>query len=177
MLNSMELRNIKASFILEEKCSTNRKGINYIFKHLGFTFTIYNHSLYLVNVTGIKSFDHLKLAREIIELEIKINVKKVRIDNTFFSKKNYRNVDLRRVYKFMQKSRKFHVEYNVELFAGMYLKPKQKYYPTILFFRTGSFTMMGGKKMKILKECETFVNEIIETFDECSKKQSEIKQI
>jgi len=37
--------------------------------------------------------------------------------------------------------------------------------------------MMGGKKMKILKECETFVNEIIETFDECSKKQSEIKQI
>ena len=61
-------------------------------------------------------------------------MKKARIDNTFFSKKNYRNVDLRRVYKFMQKSRKFHVEYNVELFAGMYLKPKQKYYPTILFF-------------------------------------------
>ena len=168
----MKLRNIKASFILEEKFTTNQRAINYIFKHLGFTFTIYNHSLYLVIVTGIKSLDHLKLAREIIELEIKINVKKVRIDNTFFSKKNYRNVDLRRVYKFMQKSRKFHVEYNVELFAGMYLKPKQKYYPTILFFRTGSFTMMGGKKMKILKECETFVNEIIETFDVCSKKQS-----
>ena len=161
----MELRNIKASFILEEKCSTNRKGINYIFKHEGITFTIYNHSPYLVNVTGIKSFEQLKLAREIIELEIKINVKKVRIDNTFFSKKNYRNVDLRRVYKFMQKSRKFHVEYNVELFAGMYLKPKQKYYPTILFFRTGSYTMMGGKKMEILKECETIVNKLIENFD------------
>ena len=58
----------------------------------------------------------------------------------------------------------------------MYFKPKQKHYPTILFFRTGSFTMMGGKKMKILKECETFVNEIIETFDEC-KMQSEIKPI
>ena len=68
----MKLRNIKASFILEEKFTTNQRGINYIFKHLGFTFTIYNHSLYLVNVTGIKSFDHLKLAREIIELEIKI---------------------------------------------------------------------------------------------------------
>ena len=169
----MELRNIKASFILEEKFTTKQKGINYIFKHEGITFTIYIHSPYLVNVTGIKSFDCLKLAREIIELEIKMNVKNVRIDNTFFSKKNYRNVDLRRVYKFMQKSRKFHVEYNVELFAGMYLKPKQKYYPTILFFRTGSYTMMGGKKMKILKECETIVNEIIESFDdECSKKQS-----
>ena len=72
----MKLRNIKASFILEEKFTTNQRGINYIFKHLGFTFTIYNHSLYLVNVTGIKSLDHLKLAREIIELEIKINVKR-----------------------------------------------------------------------------------------------------
>ena len=161
----MKLRNIKASFILEEKVCKQKQGINYVYKHLGFTFTIYNHSPYFVNVTGIKSFDRLKLAREIIELEIKINVKKVRIDNTFFSKKNYRNVDLRRVYKFMQKSRKFHVEYNVELFAGMYLKPKQKYYPTILFFRTGSYTMMGGKKMEILKECETIVNNLIENFD------------
>ena len=36
--------------------------------------------------------------------------------------------------------------------------------------------MMGGKKMKILKECEIIVNKIIETFDEW-KEQSEIKQI
>ena len=161
----MELRNIKASFILEEILSTNRKGINYIFKHEGITFTIYNHSPYLVNVTGIKSFDHLKLAREIIELEIKINVKKVRIDNTFYSKKNYRNVDLKRVYEYMQNNEDFHVEYNVELFAGMYFKPKNPNYPTILFFRTGSYIMMGGKKINILNECETNVNKIIEKFD------------
>ena len=150
---------------MDEKCSTNRKGINYIFKHLGFTFTIYNHSPYLVNVTGIKSFDRLKLAREIIELEIKINVKKVRIDNTFYSKKNYRNVDLKRVYEYMQNNEDFHVEYNVELFAGMYFKPKNPNYPTILFFRTGSYIMMGGKKINILNECETIVNKIIEKFD------------
>jgi len=161
----MELRNIKASFILEEILSTNRKGINYIFKHLGFTFTIYNHSPYFVNVTGIKTFDRLKLAREIIEREIKINVKKVRIDNTFYSKKNDRNVDLKRVYEYMQNNEDFHVEYNVELFAGMYFKPKNPNYPTILFFRTGSYIMMGGKKINILNECETIVNKIIEKFD------------
>ena len=74
MLNSMELRNIKASFILEEKVCKQKQGINYVYKHLGFTFTINNHSPYFVNVTGIKSFDRLKLAREIIEREIKINV-------------------------------------------------------------------------------------------------------
>ena len=161
----MELRNIKASFILEEILSTKRKGINYIFKHEGITFTIYNHLPYLVNVTGIKIFEQLKLAREIIELEIKINVKKVRIDNTFYSKKNYRNVDLKRVYEYMQNNEDFHVEYNVELFAGMYFKPKNPNYPTILFFRTGSYIMMGGKKINILNECETIVNKIIEKFD------------
>lgn len=47
----------------------------------------------------------------------------------------------------------------------MYFHPKIQNYPTILFFRTGSNTMMGGKQMKILKECETFVKTVIETFD------------
>jgi len=49
----------------------------------------------------------------------------------------------------MQNCITFHVKDNVELFAGMYFKPKQKHCPTILFFLTGSYTMMGGKKMKI----------------------------
>ena len=52
----------------------------------------------------------------------------------------------------MQTNEDFHVEYNVELFA-------------ILFFCTGSYIMMGGKKINILKECETIVNKIIEQFD------------
>ena len=75
---------------------------------------------------------------------------KVRIDNTFYSQKNYRNVDLNKVHTFMQVNKLFHVEYNSELFAGIYLHPKQKHYPTILFFRSGSYTMMGGKQKKIL---------------------------
>ena len=70
----------------------------------------------------------------------------VRIDNTFFSKKNYKNVDMVKVYKFMQNNSLFHVDYNIELFAGMYLKPKTSVYPTFLFFLTGSYTMMGPKE-------------------------------
>ena len=66
-----------------------------------------------------------------------------------FSQKNYRNIDLPRVYESMQNNKNFLVEYNVELFAGMYFKPKQKHYPTILFFLTGSFTMMGGRNEDI----------------------------
>ena len=54
---------------------------------------------------------------------------KVRIDNTFFSQKNYRNVDLAQVYMFMQNDEDFLVDYNCELFAGMYFKPKKPNYP------------------------------------------------
>ena len=113
------------------------------FKQNNFTFNIYHHSPYLVNVTGVKTLEQLKLARQIIEEKLQQAVVKVRIDNTFFSQKNCRNVDLNKVYTFMQQSETFHVDYNVELFAGMYLHPKKTKYPTILFFRTGSYTIMG----------------------------------
>ena len=59
----------------------------------------------------------------------------------------------------------FHVDYNIELFAGMYLKPKTSDYPTILFFRTGSYTIMGAKTKDILLECQKFVNNLIIMFN------------
>ena len=65
----------------------------------------------------------------------------------------------------MKQNELFHVDYNIELFAGMYFYPKQKHYPTILFFRTGSYTMMGGKQLNILKECELIVNKLIKAID------------
>ena len=57
------------------------------------------------------------------------------------------------------------MDYNVELFAEMYLIPKNKQYSTIIFFRTGSYTTMRGKQLKLVKECETFVKSLIERFD------------
>jgi TATA-box binding protein (TBP) (component of TFIID and TFIIIB) len=161
----MKLRNLKASFILKEKVSTTEKKKNVTFKQDTFTFNIYRHSPYLVNVTGVKTFERLKLARQIIEEKLQQSVLTVRIDNTFYSQKNYRNVDLNKVHEFMQNHDTFRVEYHVELFAGMYFHPKKKNYPTILFFRTGSYTMMGGKQWQILKDCERFVKTLIENFD------------
>ena len=63
----MKLRNLKASFIFKDKVLTNEKKKNYTFKHDTFTFNIYHHPPYLINVTGVKTFERLKLAREIIE--------------------------------------------------------------------------------------------------------------
>ena len=161
----MKLRNLKASFILKDKVLTTEKKKNVTFKQDTFTFNIYRHSPCLVNVTGVKTFERLKLARHIIEEKLQQSVLTVRIDNTFYSQKNYRNVDLIKVYEFMQHHDTFRVDYNVELFAGMYFHPKKVNHPTILFFRTGSYTMMGGKQWKILKDCERFVKTLIETFD------------
>ena len=48
------------------------------------------------------------------------------------------------------------------------MQPKKEEYPTILFFRTGSYTMMGGREENILKECELFVISLIEKFDKTS---------
>ena len=64
----------------------------------------------------------------------------------------------------MKNSNTVFVDYHIELFAGMYFHPKKECYPTILFFRTGSYTMMGGTKESILKECEMFVISLIKKF-------------
>ena len=159
----MSIKNIKASFILEEKVILPSK--NCIFKQDNVVYTIYPHFRNLVNVTGIKRFEQLEMAKKIIESKLKQKVVNIRIDNTFFSKKNYENVDMVKVYKFMQNNPLFHVDYNIELFAGMYLKPKTSEYPTILFFRTGSYTMMGAMKKDILIECQTLVNNLILMFN------------
>ena len=144
----MSIKNIKASFILEEEVATPSR--NCIFKRDNVVYTIYPHLRNLVNVTGIKSFQQLEIAKKIIESRLKQKVVNVRIDNTFFSKKNYENVDMVKVYKFMENNPLFHVDYNIELFAGMYLKPKTSDYPTILFFRTVSYNNNGCKEKRYI---------------------------
>ena len=88
----MSIKNIKASFILEDKVD-----IFGIFKQNNIVYTIYPHVRNLVNVTGLKSFEQLEISKKIIESKLKQKVVKVRIDNTFFSKKNYKNVDMVKV--------------------------------------------------------------------------------
>ena len=161
----MKLCNLKASFIFKKPIETSKKVNNFIIRHAPFTFTIYHHAPYLVNVTGVKSLEQLTLAQGIIEKKLKQQVNNVRIDNTFFLQKNFANVDLNQVYAFMKNRETFNVEYHIELFAGMYFHPKKEHYPTILFFRTGSYTMMGKTEEDILKECELLVISLIKKFD------------
>ena len=162
----MELKNLKASFIFS-KDLINKESHSIkkdIFKIDNATFTIYKHTPTLVNVTGIRSLDELKKCIKIIEKKYNQSTIKVRIDNTFFSKKNLKNIDLERVYTHMKKFRGYNVNFNRELFPGMYMIPKPRTYPTILLFTTGSYTLMGGKSLDAIFESEKFVKSLIDKF-------------
>ena len=76
----MKLNNIKASFIFENNVIQNENK-QVIWKEGNFTF------LQLVNVTGLKSTEEIEQQKKLIEEMFQQKVKKVRIDNVFFSKK------------------------------------------------------------------------------------------
>lgn len=159
----MKLRNIKASFIFQNEVM-NLKMKKYIWKHSNITFTIYKHSPKLINVTGIKSSNELEQQKRIIEEKFNQQVIKVRIDNTFFSKKNHKNLDMSSLYKSMQENEQYFVNYNIELFPAMFFHPRNKTYPTILLFRTGSYTLMGGKSFDAIKKSESFVKMLVQKY-------------
>ena len=159
----MKLNNIKASFIFENSVVKNQNK-QVIWKNGNFTFTIYKHSQHLLNVTGLKSAEEIEQQKSVIEDMFQQKVKKVRIDNVFFSKKDYKNIDMCSLYNDLKENKDYFIDYNIELFAGMYVHVKDKQYPTMIVFRTGSYTIMGGKSIKIVYECELFLNTLIDRY-------------
>lgn len=136
----------------------------HLWKNGNHTFTIYRHNPKLINVTGLKSAEEIEQQKCLMEEKFKQEVMKVRIDNTFFSKKDYKNIDMVALYHTMKENKDYYVNYHVELFAGMYLHPTNKLFPTILVFRTGSYTLMGGKSLEVVKESQQFIQDLIEMF-------------
>ena len=159
----MKLNNIKASFIFENDLIQNGNK-QVIWRNGNFKFTIYKHSQKLVNVTGLKSVEEIEQQKSVIEEMFQQKVKKVRIDNVFFSKKDYKNIDMCSLYNDLKENKDYFIDYNIELFAGMYVHVKDKQYPTMIVFRTGSYTIMGGKSIKIVYECELFLNTLIDRY-------------
>ena len=52
---------------MKNKLSITCGAKNFILRPEEFTFTIYHHSPYLINVTGLKSFEELQEAQKIAE--------------------------------------------------------------------------------------------------------------
>ena len=162
----MKLKNIKASFIFGEDLIEKRNGTEkLIFKEKNVTFTIYKHTPDLLNVTGVKSLAQLKSCKEEMEKHFEKKIKEERIDNLFFSKKDKKNIDLDQLSIYLHGHKKYFASYTHELFPGMHLLPKDKSFPTIVLFRTGSFTLMGSKNLNAIFESELFVESLIDMFE------------
>ena len=162
--NKMKIKNIKVRFIFEKDVIVKPKK-QIIWRDGKSTFSIYKDSRKFINVTGIKSLQEIKQQKLSMEKLFKQDIISVKIDNIFYSKKDNKNIDMHLLYNYLKGRKDFFCSYNIELFAGMYLHPSNRNYPTILLFRTGSYTFMGGKSMKLILESEKFVQDIIGRFE------------
>ena len=162
----MKLKNIKASFIFDQNLIKEKSGTEkFIFKEQNVTYTIYKHTPYLLNITGVKSIAQLMNCRSDMEERFESEIIEYRVDNLFFSKKDNKNLDMDQLHQYLEGNELYHASYVHELFPGMHLLPKNKLYPTIVLFRTGSFTLMGSKDLDCIFESESFVERLIERFD------------
>ena len=162
----MKLKNIKASFIFDQNLIEGKSGTEkFIFKEQNVTYTIYKHTPHLLNVTGVKSIAQLMNCKSDMEERFNKKIIQERVDNLFFSKKDNKNLDMDQLHQYLKGNELYHASYVHELFPGMHLLPKNKLYPTIVLFRTGSFTLMGSKDLDCIFESESFVKRLIERFD------------
>ena len=160
----MKIKNIKVRFIFENDVIV-KPNRQIIWRNGKATFSIYRGATKFMNVTGLKSVQEIKHQKLAMEKLFKQNIISVKIDNIFYSKKDSKNVDMGSLYNYLKGRKDYFCNYNIELFAGMYLHPSNKSYPTILLFRTGSYSLMGGKSMKFILESENFVQDLIHMFE------------
>ena len=160
----MKIRNIKLRFIFEKNVIV-KPNKQIIWRNGKTTFSIYRDATNFINVTGLKNLRDIKQQKLAMEELFKQNIISVKIDNIFYSKKDDKNIDMHLLYTYLKGRKDFFCSYNIELFAGMYLHPSNKVYPTILLFRTGSYTLMGCKSLKLILEVEKYVKDLIHMFE------------
>ena len=97
----MDQKNIILKCIFEKKIV---KALNrsLIWKSDGLSFSIYKDSPKFVNVTGLKSLDDIENYKLETEKLFTQKVVKVGIDNTFFSKKDCKNIDMSSLHKYIE---------------------------------------------------------------------------
>ena len=121
---------------------------------------IYGHSPCLLNVTGLKSSKEIKQLKIDLESKFKVDCFKIRIDNIFYSHKDTKVYSLYHLFYFLKGfcPKGYRVDYNVEIFPGMFLKSKFKTLPTLILFSTGSYSIIGAKSFYSAWRAKTFVN-------------------
>ena len=164
----MKVNNIKFSMISNKSICDHKlmKTEKYIIPFGNVKITVYAHSPLLINVTGCKSMQEVKCSQNCIEIAYNVQCSYLTIDNIFYSYKDCKDIDMSALYYHVRDEFKerFVIDYNVELFPGLYMKTKFKGEPTIILFRTGSYTIMGCKSINQVKEYKLFVIDLLNHF-------------
>ena len=159
----MSLKNVKATYIFPIPLH-NGLSKNNVFKINDATFTIYKSKKYQIHITGIKSTKLLEYYKLVLEDKYNQCIQNVRIDNMFFTRRQRKNIDMCNLFYYMKTNKKYFTQYNLETFCGMFIQPNNKFYPTIILFGTGTFTLMGGKSYDAIKESDLFVCNLTKMF-------------
>ena len=164
----MKVNNIKYSMISNKTICERKLMVSekYIIPFGNVKITVYWHSPLLINVTGSKSMQEVKGTKNFIETAFNVQCENLKIENIFYSFKDHKNIDMSALYyhvsdKFKEK---FVIDYNVELFPGLYMKTKCKGEPTLILFHTGSYTIMGCKSINQVKDYRMFIINLLNHF-------------
>ena len=164
----MRVNNIKCSLItncsiLEEKLQNHEKYKTCLGKA---TLIIYGHSPLLINLTGLQSMKEVESTRKYIEVVYNVKCSDLRVDNIFYSHKDCLNIDMRALYYYLSEHYKdtHLIAYNIELFPGIYMKSKIKGFPTIILFRTGSYTILGSKSIDEVSKYKKIIHELYKIY-------------
>ena len=164
----MKVNNIKCSVhssksIFEGKLHKNKK---YTTSFGNATLIVYGHSPLLINITGLKSMKEIQILKKYLEVVYNVKCSDVKVDNIFYSHKDCCNIDMNALYYHLRQHHKdnYVIDYNIELFPGLYMKSKTKGLPTLILFRTGSYTIMGCKSIEMLIKYKTFVCNTLKSF-------------
>ena len=157
----MRVNNIKCSLksdtsIFENELQKHKKYKTQIGKA---TLIVYGHSPLLINLTGLKSMKEVETTKKFIEVVYDVKCSDLRVDNIFYSHKDYLSIDMNKLYYYLKDKYKdkFVIDYNIELFPGLYMKSKKRGLPTIILFRTGSYTILGCKTIEMVKKYKIFI--------------------
>ena len=142
-----------------DKKSCNEKIIS---KQKNWTFTQYLHSPRHVNATGLKSSQDINDIIALFEEQHNNKCINYKVDSCMLSHKDKKIIKLEMIPEILHLvSNKYRVDFNPEIFKGMYLKPYDREYPTILLFYTSSYQLIGGKSVQKIEESLSIVKRIL----------------
>ena len=157
----MRICNIKISLqFKDELIQSERSNEKKIWKEGYWTITQYLHSSRLINVTGLKSEFEINNVIEFLEMKFSCKCIHSQIDSIMISHKDFKRLKLNDVCLYLPNQ--YYVDYNPELFTGMFLKSRDCNFPTINLFYTGSYQILALKSFEKMKTIISMIQSIIE---------------